>query len=190
MSLLHIHVSWQVSQQWFNPFPSGGTGAEHSTAMVWTPGGGAGEPCCQSRHLSLFSCCVSLLSHANKNVSTFQCLGTSCRCVSDAQLNKWSKLETQTSSTSILSFHPMEQNRLNRNRGTLELGLKGNPSLLWPVKLITRHYYWSQKVEGIQKKNDLFTKRKCKCLVISQKIWKTKYKPSCFRWLPNLNITG
>lgn len=112
MSLLHTQISWLVSQQWFNHFPSGGSGAtsEHTTA---TAGMEQENPGCQCRHLSLFFCCVSLLSHANENVSTFQRLGTSCRCVSDAQLNEWSKLETQTPQ---LSSHPMEQNSLNTNR--------------------------------------------------------------------------
>lgn len=48
------------------------------------------NPSSQSRYLSFF-CCVSLPPHANENVSTLQCWGTSCRCVSDTQINEWSK---------------------------------------------------------------------------------------------------
>lgn len=135
-----------------------------------------------------FFCCVSLLSHANEKVSALQCSGTRCRCVSDAQFNEWSKVEKPDT----LSYLFIQWNKTawrEMETGTLELGIKGSPSLLWPVKLIIRHYHWSQKVEGIQKRMSCLL-RKCKCLVISQKTLKTKYKPSCFRWLPNLKITG
>lgn len=179
---LCTQASCQVSWQWFNQFPSEGTGAtsEHTTATSLNPG-------MEEQENPGFFCCVSLLSHANEKVSALQCSGTRCRCVSDAQFNEWSKVENPDT----LNYLFIQWNKTawrEMERGTLELGIKGSPSL-WPVKLIIRHYHWSQKVEGIQKRMSCLL-RKCKCLVISQKTLKTKYKPSCFRWLPNLKIIG
>lgn len=53
--------------------------------LAWTPG-------MKEQENPGFFCCVSLLPHANEKVSALQCWGTSCRCVSDAQFNEWSKV--------------------------------------------------------------------------------------------------
>lgn len=179
---LCTQASCQVSWQWFNQFPSEGTGAtsEHTIATsLNSRNGGAGEPW-------LFLLCKPSASCKWKGFS-FTVLGTRCRCVSDAQFNEWSKVE-KPDTLNYLFIQWNETAWREMERGTLELGIKGSPSL-WPVKLIIRHYHWSQKVEGIQKRMSCLL-RKCKCLVISQKTLKTKYKPSCFRWLPNLKIIG